>query len=145
MTNPHPTEAAYAADVARYRAHQARTLTELHDQTADRAAHAAYLQRMLAAPDDDAVWDLGWADHLPKGVGRKVAEALAADVSWARFAEPGRRGSFWAVGGGEYREQRVKDARAAYERQRSIAARERYDASLEGMLARALTPPSRRR
>lgn len=145
MTNPHPTEDDYARDVARFRAHQAQVLDQLREQTADRPEHRAFLDRLIAAPDDDALWDLAWADHLPKGVGRKVAEALADDVSFARFAEPGRRGTFWSWGGGDYREQRVKDGRAAYERQRSREARERYENSLEGILATALTPRGNRR
>lgn len=138
MTNPHPTDDAYARDVANFTAAQAVELDNLRIQTADKPAHAALLHAMLDAPTEDAVLEL--AEEPPSGCSLTVADALADDVTWARFATPPRRGWFTSGAPRAYREHRIKTGRAAADRARTIEARARYADSLEGRINLALTP-----
>lgn len=122
MPNPHPDDEAYARDVASFRAAQAELLAQLREQTADKPAHAAFLVRLLAVPTEDAALDLAGDALVLAGVSYAVAEALAEDVAWARFAEPPTPG--WLASGAPraYRKHRVKQARAAAVRDRTRQA-----------------------
>lgn len=102
------TEAARAS----YRAAQEELIAQLRELTADRPAHAAYLEALLAVELDDAM-----EVDVPRGVSGRVAEALLDDVLDARTPPP--LSGFAASWNRAYRKRRQTDARAAVERERT--------------------------
>ncbi|MGO1050755.1 hypothetical protein [Crossiella sp. CA198] len=92
---------------------QAKLLDRLREETADRKAHARYLDRLIRVPFDQI-------DYVEPdaGVADRVAIALRDDVHWCR-AEPPPPGWFCSEFPGAYAELRLKAARAAVKRERA--------------------------
>lgn len=91
---------------------------KLRDATADRPAHAAYLETLLAAPTAEAVLEI----DEPKGVSISYGEALVDDVYSLRLqAENPQYNTSWP---NAYRNARVKYGRLQADREHARQRRE---------------------
>lgn len=103
-------------DIERYRQAQRDRLAELRTLVADRPAHARFLERLEDTYPGEILEDI----ELPRGVTRKVADALIADVEWvtAEAPEPGMSASPFP---GAYKALRLKAARSSAQAARTRA------------------------
>lgn len=102
--------------------YKAERLARLRARAADRPAHMRYVEEVIRMTEDGTV-ETDWPSEASrKGVSQKYQAAIDDDVA-AAYAN---RSGF-----GEYEELRVRDARAANERQRT---QRRTESSLEHLL-----------
>lgn len=92
----------------RFKYAQRARLIELRTLVKNKPAHAEFLEDLLDALPGEILDDL----PLPRGVARKVADALIADVEWTRQAAPEPGMSIMQYPDA-YKQLRIKQARAA--------------------------------